>query len=119
MARYNEYGELVFLGRRNAQIKILGHRVELGEIENVVMRQAAVAQARCVYVAEVQSTVLFYAGEVEPDALRTALSGCLPSYMLPRQIYRKTALPMTANGKTDRRALLLEAVAILTKKEMI
>ena len=119
MAQYNEHGELIFLGRRDAQIKIQGHRVEPGEIEAAAMRCDTIAQACCVYVAEVRALVLFYAGSEAADTLRAALGEVLAPYMMPRSIIQKQSLPKTANGKMNRRELLAEAVALLLKKEPI
>ena len=118
MACYNAHGELVFLGRRDAQIKIQGHRIEPGEIEGAALRLTGITQACCVYVAEVHELVLFYAGEASEEALRATLREQLPPYMLPRRLIKKAWLATTANGKIDRRVLLLQAMELLLKKEM-
>lgn len=109
IGRYNTHGELVFVCRRDSQIKILGHRVELGEIE-----AAAAFTARlscCVYDKERTRLVLYYTADdsVSPECLRAALSQRLPRYMIPALFVHLHALPLTPNGKIDRRALLKAA----------
>ena len=105
IGRYNAHGELVFVCRRDAQIKILGHRVELGEIEAAVA--SAVRSACCVYDAAQTRLILYYTGDpdVTPDRLRQVLTGRLPRYMMPSRLIRLEALPLTPNGKIDRRTL--------------
>ncbi len=83
IGRYNAHGELVFVGRRDAQIKILGHRVELGEIEAAAA--PAVRAACCVYDGARTRLVLYYTADesVTPDGLRAMLNQRLPRYMMP------------------------------------
>lgn len=112
LVRWNDEGELEFLGRIDAQVKINGHRVELGEIESHLLRNPAVSQAA---VAAHRSTdgsitlagyiVTTPGAEADPEALRTALSAHLPGYMVPRKVMVLDALPLTPNGKLDRKAL--------------
>lgn len=104
LGRYNRHGELVFVCRRDAQIKILGHRVELGEIEAAAA--PAVREACCVYDAPRTRLVLYYAAETcTPDDLRRLLAERLPRYMMPAAVHRLENLPHTPNGKLDRKAL--------------
>lgn len=106
LGRYNERGELVFLTRKDNQIKHMGHRIELGEVEVVACMDSAVRAACCLYDAEKKRLILCYEGEVEPAALSASLRGKLPPYMMPNATHRLEALPRTPNGKMDRRALL-------------
>jgi amino acid adenylation domain-containing protein len=100
-------GELSFLGRLDSQVKVLGHRVELEEIEATIQEEAA-AEAIAVgwprTETGVAGIVAFVAGEVEPAALRRRLAERLPDYMVPREIRVVDRLPLNANGKRDRRA---------------
>jgi enterobactin synthetase component F len=112
LVRWNEEGELEFLGRIDDQVKINGHRVELGEIESCLLRNPAVAQAAVAAhrgkdgtTALVGYVVAAPAGETDPEALRASLSAQLPSFMVPRKIMVLAALPLTPNGKLDRKAL--------------
>ena len=104
VGRYNDRGELLFLGRRDAQIKLMGHRVELGEIE-AAADSAGVGAACCVFDAPRQRLVLFYTGAVTPDDLLSQLKARLPRYMLPASVRQLTSMPHTPNGKLDRRGL--------------
>ncbi len=102
----NPYGELVFVCRRDAQIKHMGHRIELGEIESAAARCEGVSRACCVYDQDAQTIRLYYTGDATADALTACLRTHLPRYMLPGLCRRLDAMPLTPNGKLDRRALL-------------
>jgi amino acid adenylation domain-containing protein len=121
LARYLPNGNLAFLGRNDDQVKIRGFRIELGEItarlnehpsirEAVVVAQGKETDKRLVaYVvaqSEVQDTsVDAEAGSALAGTLRDYLSGRLPDYMVPSAFVRLESLPLTGNGKLDRRAL--------------
>ncbi len=105
IGRYNEYGELVFVSRKDYQIKHMGHRIELGEIEAAADRLDGVARACCLYDAERRRIRLFYVGEANEAQLAAYLRDYLPRYMLPSELKRLESLPLTANGKLNRRAL--------------
>lgn len=111
LARYNAYGELIFLGRRDAQIKRMGHRVELGEIEEVAMRTDGVTDACCIYLSDTQELLLYYAGTAQETFLAEVLQSRLPRYMLPTRVVRLNAIPHTQNGKKDRHALRMLSAA--------
>lgn len=102
LARYNERGELVFVSRKDHQIKRMGHRIELGEIEACAARVEGVGLACCVYDQERGRIALFYTGAPGEEALGAALAEALPRYMLPNRIRRLDRLPFTPNGKLDR-----------------
>lgn len=105
LGRYNDRGELLFLGRRDNQIKHMGHRIELGEIETAAAALAGVRSVCCVYDGENQRIVLYYTGPREPRLLGEGLKEKLPRYMLPQTLRHLTAMPMTPNGKIDRNLL--------------
>ena len=109
LGRYNDRGELVFICRRDAQIKILGHRVELGEVEAAACACAGIRAACCVYDQGRTRLVLYFVGDMNPADLTAALRDRLPRYMLPALVLPLPALPLTPNGKTDRRALKEQA----------
>ncbi|MFG2881153.1 amino acid adenylation domain-containing protein [Streptomyces sp. NPDC048297] len=107
--RWHPGGKLEFLGRRDNQVKIRGFRIEIGEIENTLLRMPGVRDG-AVVCAELagQSThlIAFYTGE-ERDAhtLREELADVLPAYMVPSAFHWRPELPLTGNGKIDRKAL--------------
>lgn len=109
LGAYNERGELMFLGRRDNQIKRSGYRIELGEIECALQGAAGVVLACCYYDAERGKIIAAYTGSAEEKALRQALRAALPKYMLPDVLLKRDALPRTGSGKLDRIALKQEA----------
>jgi len=105
-------GEIEFLGRSDFQVKIQGFRVEPGEIEHVLSEHPALGQVSVVARASGAGRQLAAfvtpagpAAKPEPGALRAFLSGRLPGYLVPSSVTVLDRLPLTANGKLDRRAL--------------
>lgn len=105
LARRGARGELYFLSRRDGQIKHLGYRIELGEVETAVCAEAGVTAAACLFDAEKDKIVCFYAGGAQPRELSVRLGKRLPRYMIPNVFRQRDALPVTAGGKLDRQAL--------------
>ena len=111
--RWREDGALEYLGRADEQVKIRGQRVEPGEIEAQLRARADVAQAAVVACEDsgmagkyLVAYVVASAGHtIEPGQLGPALAECLPPAMIPSQFIVLDALPLTLNGKLDRRAL--------------
>lgn len=101
----NRHGELVFVSRRDAQIKHMGHRIELGEIEAAANECTEVARSCVLYDKEAQRIRMYYTGTVGEEALMEHLRTYLPRYMLPAVCKRLEVMPLTPNGKLDRRAL--------------
>ncbi len=102
MAKYNERGELVFVSRRDYQIKHMGHRIELGEIEVSANMVDAVRMAASIYDKNKGKIILFYVGTCTEKELTVALKERLPRYMIPNKIIRLDVMPLTANGKLNR-----------------
>jgi amino acid adenylation domain-containing protein len=112
LARYLEDGEIEFIGRSDAQVKVRGYRIELREIERALCEQECVRDAvAAAYEAEdgVKRIVGYVAPEREMEDikafLRERLRGCIPEYMVPSSIVLMESLPLTPNGKIDRKAL--------------
>jgi hypothetical protein len=112
LARRREDGELVFLGRRDGQVKINGFRIELGEIETAFLTHPAIVQACVVPHSEGGASprlVAYYVAQQgqEPATreLSEFLAGRLPAQMMPAFYQRLTIFPLTPNGKIDRSAL--------------
>jgi acyl-coenzyme A synthetase/AMP-(fatty) acid ligase len=104
-------GELEFLGRRDIQVKIRGFRIEIGEIENALLGVPGVSGGAVVVAERADQgkhLVAFYSGErpVEADVLRDRLGASLPKYMVPSAFHWRDGLPLTANSKIDRKALI-------------
>ncbi len=110
LARYRPGGILEFLGRRDGQVKIRGFRIELGEIEATLRRFPGVRDAVALVHAAPgggRDLAAFVTGDggLDAEALRDFVAGRLPSYMVPAVLKTAEALPLTANGKVDRKAL--------------
>ncbi|MBO4496482.1 MAG: amino acid adenylation domain-containing protein [Clostridiales bacterium] len=102
IGRYNERGELMFVSRKDFQIKHMGHRIELGEIEVNAQMIDGITGAACIYDKAKDKIVLFYSGDKEEDAMKVLLKDSLPRYMVPNVTKKLDAIPLTSNGKTDR-----------------
>jgi len=105
IGRYNEMGELMFVSRKDYQIKHMGHRIELGEIETDVGLLPGVGLTACIYDAKRKKIVLYYTGDLPEKDLAAALETKLPRYMLPNKVLKLEEMPLTANKKIDRAAL--------------
>ena len=105
LGRWNERGELEFAGRKDYQIKHMGHRIELGEIEVIVNMHPQVRSACCIFDNEKKKIVLFYTGDITVAELTAYIKGKLPRYMIPNVTKQLEALPLTPNGKIDRNGL--------------
>ncbi len=105
IARRNERGELVFVSRKDYQIKHMGHRIELGEIEANVATDEQISLCCAVYVKEKDRIHLFYTGDKDEQVLGEDLKDRLPRYMLPGKIVKLDQMPLTPNGKIDRKHL--------------
>ena len=102
---YDSEGLLYFAGRKDFQIKYMGHRIELEEIERTMMRLPEVIQSCCIFDSEKSCLSGFYIGTAAPDKLRKHLSKHLPAYMVPRKLIQLKTMPLTKNGKIDRKKL--------------
>lgn len=105
IGKKNEYGELLFISRKDFQIKHMGHRIELGEIEVNVNLLPGIKLSGCIYDNVKGKIVLYYVGDVESADLIKTLKEKLPRYMLPNTVKKLDEMPFTANGKIDRVAL--------------
>jgi amino acid adenylation domain-containing protein len=109
-ARWLPHGNLEYLDRLDRQVKVRGHRVELGELETALRRLPSVEEAAVEVRTDEQGTVhlVAYVCGAEPPGLaglREHLGRLLPAYMLPTRAVRLDRLPLTPAGKIDRRAL--------------
>jgi amino acid adenylation domain-containing protein len=102
LVRYNEYGEIIYLSRKDFQIKHLGHRIELGEIETAVSSFEEVTLCCCLYDEKHQKIVLFVDVDLDRDNVRNRLLSMIPEYMIPGKVIYMDDMPINANGKIDR-----------------
>lgn len=109
--RFLTDGQLEYLGRIDRQVKLRGYRIELEEIEAVLREQEGVRQAAVIVIGEGEASRLAAyieeeaAEAVDLEGLRASLHRRLPEYMVPAHIVNLPALPLSASGKIDRRAL--------------
>ncbi|MGC9475350.1 amino acid adenylation domain-containing protein [Streptomyces sp. WG4] len=109
LARYRPDGVLEFLGRADHQVKIGGHRIELGEVESALEDDPAVLHAVATVldtpVRHLAAAVSAPGGAPDPDEVRLRAAERLPAHMLPERVLVLRDLPLTANGKLDRAAV--------------
>ncbi|AZQ32330.1 non-ribosomal peptide synthetase [Streptomyces cyaneochromogenes] len=111
LVRWTDDGQLVFVGRADAQVKVRGFRVELGEVESALAAQPGVRQA--VVAARDDGPgekrligyVVADGQDLDPERVREQVAQVLPEYMVPAMVMAMVTLPVTANGKVDRKAL--------------
>jgi enterobactin synthetase component F len=112
LVRWSDAGLLEFIGRADGQVKINGHRIELGEIESLLLEHPSIAEAAVAAHRDadsIPSLAAYVVAErgcvVEMDALRGFLSGRVPTYMMPSSFMLLDVMPLTPNGKLDRKSL--------------
>lgn len=105
IGKRNERGELVFVSRKDYQIKHMGHRIELGEIEVNVNLLNEIKTCCCVYDKEKDKIKLYYVGDMTSAEIIAVLKEKLPRYMIPNKVEQLEVMPLTANGKIDRKKL--------------
>src|SRR6266571_7691349 len=112
LGRFDAEGNLEFLGRSDSQVKLRGFRIELAEVESVLMEEASVLSAACSVHEEIPGLkqLIGYVvprdwASIDPDRLRLHLHDRLPAYMVPALIEPVTALPGLPSGKLDRASL--------------
>ena len=112
VVKMTEQGNLVFVGRRDFQINMRGYRIELGDIENALLHVPNIVDV----CAEIQkddsgedTIVVFYVSkehrDIDPKNIMKVLQARLPHYMIPKSMMRLEQLPISENGKTDKKQL--------------
>lgn len=106
LARYDEHGQLVFCGRKDYQIKHMGYRIELGDIEAAADSVSSIGRSCCLYDKAHDRIVLFYEADEDKDReLCAAMEARLPQYMMPNRYVRISVFPANYHGKIDRKKL--------------
>ena len=105
LGAYNMDGEIVFTGRKDFQIKHMGHRIELEEIERAMEKVEGVERSCCIFNEQKGKLYGFYVGNIEKDEVIKYLKENLPVFMVPNKITQIEKFPITKNGKIDRKEL--------------
>lgn len=105
LVKLNERGELIYVTRKDFQIKHMGHRIELGEIETAASSLDGLDRCACVYDDDRKMIVLFCTGEIAENDLLHGISSLIPDYMVPNRVIKTGTLPLNLNGKIDRKKL--------------
>ena len=103
LAHYDENGLLCFASRKDFQIKHMGHRIELGEIDKAMDAIDEIERVCCTF--EKNKIVAYYVGDIDKKEIAARLAERIPRYMIPNRFVKKESLPLTKNGKIDRKAL--------------
>ena len=99
----NEEGLFCFASRKDFQIKHMGHRIELGEIDQALDAIDEIERALCTF--ENNKIIAYYVGDINKREIALKLGERLPKYMIPNRFVQMESLPLTKNGKIDRKAL--------------
>lgn len=102
LVQYNDKGELIYLSRKDFQIKHMGHRIELGEIETAVSSLEGITVCCCLYDSKRSKIVLFLDKDMSKDEVKEKLQNMIPEYMIPGKVHYMETFPLNANGKIDR-----------------
>ncbi len=105
LAYYDENKDLCFTSRKDFQIKHMGHRIELGEIEAALEKIDAIQRSCCVFDEKKNKIVCFYQGDISKKEIVGQARNYLQNFMIPNVFRQMDELPITANGKLDRKAL--------------
>lgn len=102
LGKYNSYGEIVFMSRKDSQIKHMGHRIELGEIETAISAIEGVSRVCCLYDNRSQRIVAIYEGTIDRKLIIDEVKKKVPVYMVPNVFHQVDSMPINLNGKIDR-----------------
>ncbi|MBQ0000057.1 MAG: amino acid adenylation domain-containing protein [Clostridiales bacterium] len=105
LAYYDKDRNLCFASRKDFQIKHMGHRIELGEVELAMNRVPEIIRCLCMYDEKKSKIVAFYQGDINKRDLFRALTAFLPEYMIPNAYRQVEEMPLNKNGKIDRAEL--------------
>lgn len=105
LVKYNERGELIYITRKDFQIKHMGYRIELGEIEAAVYALSKIQSCAVIYDELEDKIILIYTGKITDTEIMSGISNKIPQYMYPNKIIKMKAMPLNQNGKIDRKWL--------------
>ena len=107
IVKYDKTGNLIYISRKDFQIKHMGYRIELGEIERNIYGIEGITLCCAIYDDENQKIVLYYQGTIDENNLATEVEKILLPYMRPNKYIKLEKMPYNANGKIDRKELKL------------
>lgn len=105
LVHYNDLGEIIYVSRKDFQIKHMGYRIELGEIETVASAMDQIERVCCIYDTANSEIVLFYTGTVDSKKVKKEIKKKIPKYMIPNRYILMEEMPLNLNGKIDREQL--------------
>ena len=105
IVKFDKTGNLIYISRKDYQIKHMGYRIELGEIERNIYAIDGIALCSCIYDEINKNIVLFYQGSIDETSLAKKASERLLPYMVPNKYILLKALPYNSNGKIDKKLL--------------
>lgn len=105
LVKYNERGELIYITRKDFQIKHMGYRIELGEIEAAVYALSKIQSCAVIYDEKEDKIILIYTGKITDQEIMEGISHKLPQYMYPNKMIQLKVMPLNQNGKIDRKWL--------------
>jgi non-ribosomal peptide synthetase component F len=105
LGKYDDTGVLFYTSRKDFQIKHMGQRIELSDIDVSAMSVDGVSRACSLYDSKHQKIILFYTGEINKENLSICMREKLPPFMLPSKTIKLDDFPLNKNGKIDRKAL--------------
>lgn len=105
LAYYDKEKNLCFASRKDFQIKHMGHRIELGEVELAINKVPQIERCLCMYDEKKSKIVAFYQGDINKRELYRELTVFLPEYMIPNAYRQVESMPLNKNGKIDRAKL--------------
>lgn len=105
LVKYNERGELIYITRKDFQIKHMGYRIELGEIEAAVNSIDKIQNSAVIYDDRKDKIVLIYTGKIDDKGIMDGIAKKVPDYMKPNVIVKVKMMPYNQNGKIDRKWL--------------
>lgn len=106
LGTYNNRGEMCFCSRKDFQIKHMGHRIELGEIETAINAVEGVLRVCCIYDQDENKIIAFFEGTTDKKMITHILNKKLPKFMIPNVYVQVEGMPITKNGKIDRKQLM-------------
>lgn len=105
LVHFNDKGEIIYVSRKDFQIKHMGYRIELGEIETAASSIALMERVCCLYDTKNSEIVLFYSGNIDQQGIKKAIKDKIPKYMIPTRYVEMKEMPLNLNGKIDRNFL--------------